>query len=97
MGATLPERARREGVNAGLTRKSSMTTFTGGAAAADHVVTTMAKTLKQTDPERIIKVFDNNPGKRRLSKMWDITLKDSRQMTPTFTKTRASLVPVDNK
>lgn len=97
MGATLPEWARREGVNAGLTRKSSMTRFTGGAAAADHVLSSMAKTLKQIHPERIIKVFDDNPGKRRLSKMWDSTVKVSRQMTPTFTKTRASLVPVDNK
>ncbi len=74
-----------------------MTRFTGGAAAADHVLSSMAKTLKQIHPERIIKVFDDNPGKRRLSKMWDSTVKVSRQMTPTFTKTRASLVPVDNK
>ena len=60
-----------QGVNKALKGKSTRKTFQGGAAAADHVVTTMSRTLDQIDPERIIKVFDDNPGRPRLQAMWD--------------------------
>jgi len=60
-----------QGVNTALEGKSTKNIFTGGAEAADHVVTTMARTLDQISPERIIKVFDDNPGRPRLKAMWD--------------------------
>ncbi len=60
-----------QGVNAALRGKSAQKTFKGGAAAADHVVTTMSDTLRQLPPEKIIQVFDDNPGRPRLQKMWE--------------------------
>jgi hypothetical protein len=59
-----------QGVNAALKAKSAQKIFHSGAAA-DHVVTTMARTLGKLDPERIIKVFDDNPGRPRMKAMWD--------------------------
>jgi hypothetical protein len=31
----------------------------------------MARTLGKLDPDRIIKVFDDNPGRPRMKAMWD--------------------------
>ena len=59
------------GVNNALKGKSAKDTLTGSAAAADHVVKTMAETLRRLAPERIIKVFVANPGRPRLKEMWD--------------------------
>jgi hypothetical protein len=59
-----------QGVNDGLRGKSATKFFTGGSAAADHIVQTMATTLSTLDPERIIEVFVANPGKPRLNEMW---------------------------
>jgi hypothetical protein len=64
-----------EGVNAGLHGKSAEDEFTGGPAAADHVVTTMRTTLGTLPPEDIIDVFNKNPGRPRMQAMWD-ALKD---------------------
>ncbi len=66
-----------QGVNAALKGKHTQKTFQGGAAAADHVVATMARTLGQLDPERIITVFDANPGRPRLQAMWNKLGKDT--------------------
>jgi len=61
-----------EGVNHGLQGISiEGRTFEGGPAAADHVVKTMSDTLDTLSPEDIIKVFNDNPGRPRLQKMWD--------------------------
>jgi hypothetical protein len=66
-----------QGVNAGLKGKSAKKKFKGGVAAADHVVTTMSDTLDQLDPEKIIKVFVDNPGRARLAAMWKALQKDT--------------------
>jgi hypothetical protein len=60
-----------QGVNAGLRGKSAQQKFQGGAAAADHVVTTMSRTLHRLAPKKIIDVFVKNPGRPRLQAMWD--------------------------
>jgi hypothetical protein len=66
-----------QGVNAGLKGKAAQKTFKGGAAAADHVVTTMSETLNRLPPEQIIDVFVKNPGRPRLQAMWDALDKDT--------------------
>jgi hypothetical protein len=60
------------GVNSRLKgSKPSVKKMRDGSEAADHVVTLMRETLNRIPPQSIIDLFDDNPGRTRLQKMWE--------------------------